>query len=469
MSTRISWHSTTWAKCFVWAAAVFGFLVTYYAYYPGIMSADSNDQLQQAQTGHFVDWHPPIMAWLWSLTNAVIPGPGGFFLILTGLYWIGFCLVSLYFLHRGSRRYIVVLALPFLPFFINFAGTMWKDTLVFGCFLTFTGIAMLRASGRRIPAIVSLVAWCLLIVGCLARYNSGLAAVPLAALYLWPELSTRRPWWSLARRLTLSAMIVAALALVTEQLLDRFVFHAEKSGPLNSLLLWDIVGISQRVGTNLVPGNWSEIQAHDLATRCYNPQQWNNLGGPDPNDCSFAEKELKQSGLWQRGLLGAWVNAVRTHPEDYLLVRLSYARTLLWPNNVFDFEPEAASWKYGLHANMLFLLIKNTLMLCKTTPVIQRMFGLAFWLGATGIMCLVSFRNVLRNPADSYLEFLIALSGAFYVWPLLLIGVSGDLRYGYWSIATVCISILLLAMGIPAGASEMSDKPEIGRTKATAV
>ena len=69
-----------------WVVAPAGVAVTYLAYAPGLVPHDALGQLQQAQTGHFGDVVPPVMAWLWSKTIAIIPGPEGFFLLLISLY-----------------------------------------------------------------------------------------------------------------------------------------------------------------------------------------------------------------------------------------------------------------------------------------------------------------------------------------------------------------------------------------------
>src|SRR5438270_9612044 len=54
-----------------------GITFTVYCYYPGNMSSDSLDQYTQGRTGMFNDWHPPVMSYLWSLMDKVIPGPAG--------------------------------------------------------------------------------------------------------------------------------------------------------------------------------------------------------------------------------------------------------------------------------------------------------------------------------------------------------------------------------------------------------
>ena len=176
-----------------WAVVGFGLLLTYFTYAPGLMPPDAQDQLRQAETGDFVDWHPPIMAWLWSQTNQVLPGPQGFFIVLLLLYWGGFFLIIRYASRLSIGRQLIASILPFLPILFNFAGTIWKDVLVFGCFLVALGIALLPKSRVR-PSIVSVtLAFLLLLIGSLARYNSVLAAVPIVVLLIWPQPPALRP------------------------------------------------------------------------------------------------------------------------------------------------------------------------------------------------------------------------------------------------------------------------------------
>ncbi len=40
-------------------------VVSAWLFYPGMMSPDSVEQLAQAVTADFTDWHPPIMAGVW--------------------------------------------------------------------------------------------------------------------------------------------------------------------------------------------------------------------------------------------------------------------------------------------------------------------------------------------------------------------------------------------------------------------
>src|SRR5271166_31278 len=200
-----------------------GFILTYIAFYPGLMSLDSDFQLVQARSFEFSDWHPVIMSLIWSGTNYVLPGPAGLFTLLLGIYWSAFFLVSEYFRNRSLTAYALALALPFLPLLINFSGTLWKDVLVFDCFIFSIGIVLYSCKdGFRHPSTVASIAAVMMIeLGILARYNSQFAAVPLVALLFWSTTPVRGAEASAqVKSLLRSALAVAALFVLGTLILD---------------------------------------------------------------------------------------------------------------------------------------------------------------------------------------------------------------------------------------------------------
>ena len=50
-----------------------GFATSLLAFYPGVMTYDSESQFFQARHFEFGDWHPPIMALIWSGIHAIVP------------------------------------------------------------------------------------------------------------------------------------------------------------------------------------------------------------------------------------------------------------------------------------------------------------------------------------------------------------------------------------------------------------
>src|SRR6476661_200891 len=56
-------------------------------YFPGSLMNDSVNQYAEATSGRFTDWHPPVMAWLWSKLRLVADGPAPFFVLQLAFYW----------------------------------------------------------------------------------------------------------------------------------------------------------------------------------------------------------------------------------------------------------------------------------------------------------------------------------------------------------------------------------------------
>jgi hypothetical protein len=230
-----------------------GFILTYLAFFPGLMTSDSDFQLVQARSFEFSDWHPVIMSWIWSLTNFALAGPAGFFILLLSMYWFAFFLLSEYFRNRSMVAYLVSLLIPVLPVVVNFSGTLWKDVLVFDCFLLALAIAVHSFGGRRTPLGIFVVTLGLLTIGTLARYNSLLAAVPIfCILLIRSDYSKPVTIFGVGIRMLLSCAIVLTAFVAGNILIDRLL-TPQATHPVGQIFLFDLVGVSQRIETICCP------------------------------------------------------------------------------------------------------------------------------------------------------------------------------------------------------------------------
>jgi len=57
-------------------------------------------------------------------------------------------------------------------------------------------------------------------------------------------------------------------------------------------------------------------------------------------------------------------------------------------------------------------------------------------------------------------SLLLSLSAGVSLWPLVIIGPDGQLRYAYWSIAAICIALLIARRDI-GRADEVSTEPVV--------
>src|SRR5271165_7026850 len=322
------------------------------------------------------------MSLIWSGTNYVLPGPAGLFTLLLGIYWSAFFLVSEYFRNRSLTAYALALALPFLPLLINFSGTLWKDVLVFDCFIFSIGIVLYSCKdGFRHPSTVASIAAVMMIeLGILARYNSQFAAVPLVALLFWSTTPVRGAEASAqVKGLLRSALAVAALFVLGTLILD-LLLHPKKTYPVGSLFLFDLAGISQHAGVNLLPGEWTAEQRRLILTACFEPKGWDSLWGK----CGFVVQKLQSENIWSN-LLSPWLHALQTYPIEYFLHRFAYFRSLFLPAvnyHVFIPDPSQEMLNSGFKANLLLSGIKSIVLAGRSAPFIGMLYSIGFWLVA---------------------------------------------------------------------------------------
>ena len=165
----------------------FGFGLTLYVFYPGVMTFDARYVYGYiVQRDELVDWQSPLMTLLWAVIDPIAPGSGSMFLLDASLYWLAFTLLAL----TVARRSWFALALPLLaispPAFV-LVGIIWRDVLFAVVWLLAAALVFVAqdrsASARYLIQGLALV---LLAFGVLLRPNALTAAPILAAFILWP-------------------------------------------------------------------------------------------------------------------------------------------------------------------------------------------------------------------------------------------------------------------------------------------
>ncbi|HEY4942745.1 MAG TPA: hypothetical protein VII56_15055 [Rhizomicrobium sp.] len=178
-----------WTKPAIVTAAFIlgGFAVTLAANWPGHLSYDSILQLHQGRAGLYNNWHPPVMAWLLGLGDAVVPGAGLFVAFDTAL---AFGTLALLLSLKPERTTwltaAVALAAVLSPQFLLYQGLVWKDVLFADSAVA--GFVCLAYAASQWSAIRARAAWLaasllLLSLAALTRQN-GAILLPFAAAAL---------------------------------------------------------------------------------------------------------------------------------------------------------------------------------------------------------------------------------------------------------------------------------------------
>ena len=140
-------------------------------------------QLLEGRTGSYSNWHPPIMAWMLGIGDAIVPGASLFVVFDTTLAYAA--LLSLFWLTpRPSWTAVAATAVALcLPQLLLFQGIVWKDILFAdACLAGFVCMAHAAARWERRPIRLTLLAASalLLALAALTRQN-GLLIIPCAA------------------------------------------------------------------------------------------------------------------------------------------------------------------------------------------------------------------------------------------------------------------------------------------------
>lgn len=212
-----------------WLILVMGWVgVVWYAY-PGFMAFDSNWQLLQARSGSLSDWHPPAMAELWRLTDAIVAGPFGMLVLQVTAFIAGTFLL----LRRRLTPLVAASATVAITWFPPVGATLavvWKDAQMMGYLVLGTALLLHEARRARIAGLVAML------LAALVRHNAfvhvGMLVVPL---FVWSgELQG-------LRRYALSVGVWVAITL-TAVFVNRALTDEQHHPWHSSLAMSDIAG-----------------------------------------------------------------------------------------------------------------------------------------------------------------------------------------------------------------------------------
>ncbi len=205
---------------------------------PGQLSYDSVGQLFDGRVGHYNSWHPPVMAWLLGLFDAIVPGTGLFVCFEAVLLGTAFALC----LRRetGWIAAAIAFGIVLTPQWILFQGIVWKDVLFGDAYLlAFAALARAARESGKIRGALFVLFFASLTLAALARQN-GLILLPVGAL-AFGGITARgaRRWIHAAAALALLLGLVAAANLALALRSD----HGEGlQGEIQLAQIYDLTG-----------------------------------------------------------------------------------------------------------------------------------------------------------------------------------------------------------------------------------
>ncbi|MEQ9640262.1 MAG: hypothetical protein RIM84_09585 [Alphaproteobacteria bacterium] len=451
-----------------------GALVYLVILYPGFMSNDSVGQLLQARDGVYSDWHPPVMAFIWSFVDRLWPGPTGMLVLQTALIWIGAYLTWRFGLGNGPPWLgaLLLFAALFTPQVFGIAGAIWKDNLMWGAlFVAIGSILALQRHGTRADAATVLavaVGLVALFASTSLRVNAIFAVYPLLAWAIHVALR---------RGLVTSSLMAVPLAgaiLLAGMVVNRSLTDIPKH-PWISVALFDIAGVvansddaaTRQSLVESIPARYrAGAQVADVAA-AYTPRNWLRLldrsGGPLSWPTSDAPTGDDAA---VRMLPSAWLAAIRADPTAWLrhrwqvfrhVIGLTEARTwtfaMMQPN---AFTPRYGK-DYGSNPGPFWhhRVLERRLQRLSRLPVFRPWAHLLLLAAMTAWLAW-------RRRTDL---LLLAASGLLYESALFVLAPSADYRYSHYMVfVTLLVGVFCLTPSGRASAPRHGD----GRSAAAA-
>lgn len=432
------------------AVLIVGGIATVAASWPGHLSFDSIIQLHDGRAGFYHSWHPPVMAWLLGLGDALYPG-GGLFVLFNSALFFGALLSLLWIGPRVSWATVAVaLALVLLPQSFLYQTTVWKDVLFANAAVAgFVCLAHAESQWPQRGARFALIAGAfgLFVLATLTRQNGAIVLV-VAAIALR----------AIARRKTgaKSALVHGASVLIASVLVVAAVSSVlatrsdDGEGPRAQLRLLRLYDLSGAVAaTPSLPLTQLDATNPELAklirsdgARLYTPQRNDTLVGSQPLQNALADTEP----AW---MAAQWYDLIVRHPWLYLKVRAADFGWVFFTPDIAACRPvfvgvegprgEMEDLGLAPRKDARDLALQSYARGFMGTPVFSHVFYAVLAIGA-----LILFLR-RRNPGDIAMASMIVAAFAFTA-SFFVISIACDYRYIYFLDIAALMSVFYVAL-----------------------
>jgi hypothetical protein len=406
--------------------------------FPGIAMYDSVTQYEQAVSGSYADWHPPIMARTWALLNHTQAGTAPFFVLQMLLWWGGIGLISAALGRRQKHGAAAcALLIGIAPLWLGWATVVLKDAQMACCMVGAAGLlAHWRLDQRPLPRWAAALILLLVAYATFVRGNAAFATIPFAlSLFDWPRLP--RAW----NRVAATAVLIGAV-LIFAPFLNNRILRAEHTGVEDALPLYDMAGIAHRAHLTRLPGLDAQAWAMAEKKGCYTPFFWNPYG--EDSQCDYVGDAVIFDHLDDRRMMLEWARLVAAHPLAYLDHRAAHLNSNLrfWvdagePNAAPPDASEPNMYGLGAPPNPGGQALVDAAGLMAASPL---GWPVSWLVVAAGL----SWAGAGLTDPQARLGRTLALSSLCMSGSFAFVSIASDLRYHLWSMVAAALALVLL-------------------------
>jgi hypothetical protein len=405
------------------------------------MSYDSLYQYEQVLgNAQLTNLHPPIMIYLWRLTNHVVAGPGGLLLLHQLIYWMSLFLFAGILSRNWWKQTLMILAIGFFPPTFLISVHIWKDAGLMTAFMM--GVSLLlraKETKRNAYALFSLPFF---LYGLAVRHNSILATLPL--IFLFSEIyinNSRMIIKTNKLKIGLGAVVLIALLSVS----NFFnTYHAKKEDPWGVLIPWDLAAISVYQNKMQMP-EYLIIDERDSPQEAFNKIKANF----DPHRNFTLDPVIRTltSPESANHLKRDWYGIVSKNLSAYLHHRWIVSKTLFgfFTKVYYASHNTIDKNRYGFHLYHENSSIYRQILIASASFENTIFYKAWIYLVVSALIAgAATIAGPFRDHAISRESALLAISSFLYAIPLVVLAPCCDFRYNCWLIMGAIMSFLLL-------------------------
>jgi len=420
----------------------FGFGLTLWAFYPGMLSSDSIASLGEGRSGIITDQNSPVMSYLLGALDQIIPGTGLMLIVQVAVFWIAIALIWRAVYQRSFVAGLAIVLFPFLPQILSQIPTIWKDVgMAIALLMSVALVFIAKKTGSKAALLLSPI---FLFYGFAARLNSLPAVLPIA---IWSGF-VAAALFQMRGGYTATAIGVAYFVVMfgVVQIFNMVITEGRAAYPIQFVLLHDSAAISASLNEPKFPDYITAGKGFsmDSVKAKYTAASIGELVYQDPNHPNVIPPlAVTADANEMRSLRSSWWNAVTSHPVIYLTHRLKVFGQLIGlsrsvTNQYCDvsYNPPEFSITENAAGNFLtryFALFRR--------PVMQTFFFRGFlWLLAGAYFGYVALKARLRRDWDFI--FVLVASSLLYTAAYFVTAPAADFRYIFWPAVASGLAII---------------------------
>ncbi|MBI1761773.1 MAG: hypothetical protein HYR56_10095 [Acidobacteria bacterium] len=422
-----------------------GVLFITFSFYPGYLSFDSIEQLNQARSGILNDWHPPLMSFIWHFLDRVAPGPASMLLFHNLLFWSGLALFISRLINRKLLAMLLVFSIGFFPPVLALLGTIWKDVGLAASLMLASGLLYsAHQTGRKGYWATALLA---LFYGLSVRHNGIFAVFPLAiwaggiACGQWQSrcrLWQSQSWWRRQKPViaaTLFGTLILVMLVILSQAVSLALIQGRKTYVFQTLLLHDLAAVSIAEEQMYIPPYARQgVSIEELKT-IYSPREVVPLFC-----CNAAPRHLviTNQGTDVAQLEKTWLSVIGSHLQDYLLHRVAVFKTLYSIGQSSVCLP----FQKGIDPNQLGLSVRPSRLnraLAWRLERIQDSLLFRGWFYLVLLLALLAVAALPKFREHASTVFALGSSALLYALSYFFIAPTCDFRMYWWTVVVTLI------------------------------